>query len=774
MEPRENIIFTQHIETSQGQTQTPVSSVSNTPHNVSLVSNTPHNVSLVSNTPRNVSLVSNTPHNVSLVSNTPRNVSLVSNTPHNVSLVSNTPPVISVSNTPPVILVSNNPSSQLSIKHTPSSQLSIKHTFSSQPSIKHTPSSQLRTKHTSSHRNIKHTSSHLSIKHTISGQLSNKHISSQFSIKHSSSHHLCIKHTFSSQLRIKNTSSKLRIKQQRPTIAHDQKHDPQYSAHAQVPHKHLQSAQGQTANGSSQLTNKQRFPISDTTLLPAFEVREESDVEDDDEDDRIPDEQRLLNEIFTSNHYDESVRPVFNSSENVQVTFGFTLIQIMDMEEKNQVLVTNAWLEHEWMDERISWKPDNFSGLRVMRIPAKKLWLPDIVLYNNADDYTTGYMPSNAMVHFDGKVFWSPPARLRSSCKVDITFFPFDSQECRLKFGSWTYEKAQVDIFNKTPFVDVANYISNGEWQLTKYNVERNETVYTGTDSEIYPDVTIVLVIHRRILYYVLNIIFPCVWLSILSLLNFLLPPDEGEKITLGITVLLSYSVFMLLVAENMPSTSEFVPLIGIYLTLSMAVTCASVILTVMVLKLYHCSPNQREVPQWVRTLVLKGLARLVHCQCPKFKTKKKRRASGKIKDVKFKQETQDLRTRLMAESGPSTAVNVNTIPEMFMAHGENLTNEFRVGQMSDLTRQDSFSEAYTCEASARKTAIEDILNYLKLLVAKSDAEEFECEVINEWKQVALVVDRLLFWFFLTVTVASTLLILVIIPTLKNDYAVGL
>lgn len=120
-----------------------------------------------------------------------------------------------------------------------------------------------------------------------------------------------------------------------------------------------------------------------------------------------------------------------------------------------------------------------------------------------------------------------------------------------------------MDIFNKTPFVDVANYISNGEWQLTKYNVERNETVYTGTDSEIYPDVTIVLVIHRRILYYVLNIIFPCVWLSILSLLNFLLPPDEGEKITLGITVLLSYSVFMLLVAENMPSTSEFVPLIG-------------------------------------------------------------------------------------------------------------------------------------------------------------------------------------------------------------------
>ena len=69
--------------------------------------------------------------------------------------------------------------------------------------------------------------------------------------------------------------------------------------------------------------------------------------------------------------------------------------------------------------------------------------------------------------------------------------------------------------------------------------------------------------IQRRILYYILNILLPCVWLNMLSFLAFYLPPDAGEKITLGITVLLSYSVFMLLIAESMPSTSEFVPLIG-------------------------------------------------------------------------------------------------------------------------------------------------------------------------------------------------------------------
>ena len=53
--------------------------------------------------------------------------------------------------------------------------------------------------------------------------------------------------------------------------------------------------------------------------------------------------------------------------------------------------------------------------------------------------------------------------------------------------------------------------------------------------------------------------------LSVLTLTGFCLPPDSGEKITLGLTVLLAFSVFMLLIAENMPPTSEYVPLIGQY-----------------------------------------------------------------------------------------------------------------------------------------------------------------------------------------------------------------
>ena len=53
--------------------------------------------------------------------------------------------------------------------------------------------------------------------------------------------------------------------------------------------------------------------------------------------------------------------------------------------------------------------------------------------------------------------------------------------------------------------------------------------------------------------------------LSLLTLGSFVLPAESGEKVSLGLTVLLAFSVFMLLIAESMPATSEFVPLIGMY-----------------------------------------------------------------------------------------------------------------------------------------------------------------------------------------------------------------
>ena len=53
---------------------------------------------------------------------------------------------------------------------------------------------------------------------------------------------------------------------------------------------------------------------------------------------------------------------------------------------------------------------------------------------------------ATCVVDHDGGVLWIPPAIFMSTCQIDITNFPFDVQECMLKFGSWTYDGYKLDI----------------------------------------------------------------------------------------------------------------------------------------------------------------------------------------------------------------------------------------------------------------------------------------------------------------------------------------
>jgi len=89
------------------------------------------------------------------------------------------------------------------------------------------------------------------------------------------------------------------------------------------------------------------------------------------------------------------------------------------------------------------------------------------------------------------------------------------------------------------------------------------ETVIPCCPDTRYSYVEYTLFLRRRYTFYVMNVIVPCILLSVLVMVGFCLPPDAGEKISLGISVLLAYTVFLLMVAENVPRTSLRTPVIG-------------------------------------------------------------------------------------------------------------------------------------------------------------------------------------------------------------------
>uniref|UniRef100_A0A3B5B8A5 Neuronal acetylcholine receptor subunit alpha-7-like n=1 Tax=Stegastes partitus TaxID=144197 RepID=A0A3B5B8A5_9TELE len=308
-----------------------------------------------------------------------------------------------------------------------------------------------------------------------------------------------------------------------------------------------------------------------------------------------PHQRFLLRELLRD--YNPMERPVANDSQPLTVQFSFTLMQVMDVDEKNQILTTNAWLQMQWYDHYLQWNQSEYPGVKNLRFTPDQVWTPDILLYNSAHDKFDATFKTNVLVNSSGFCEYLPPGIFVSTCSVDVRWFPFDIQRCELKFGSWTFDGWLLDIQMKE--ADVSGYMPNGEWDLLEVPGGRHEVFYDCC-AEPYPDITFVVTLRRRTLFYALNLLIPCVLLSSMTLVVFLLPANSGEKISLGITVLLSLTVFMLMVAEIMPATSDSVPLIGQYFASTMVIVGMSVVATVIVLQFHHHNPNSGHMPRWV------------------------------------------------------------------------------------------------------------------------------------------------------------------------------
>ncbi|XP_065270258.1 neuronal acetylcholine receptor subunit alpha-4 [Emys orbicularis] len=325
-------------------------------------------------------------------------------------------------------------------------------------------------------------------------------------------------------------------------------------------------------------------------------------------------EERLLKKLFSG--YNKWSRPVANISDVVLVHFGLSIAQLIDVDEKNQMMTTNMWVKQEWSDYKLRWDPLEYENVTSIRIPSELIWRPDIVLYNNADgDFAVTHL-TKAHLFYDGRIKWMPPAIYKSSCSIDVTFFPFDQQNCTMKFGSWTYDKAKIDLVSMHSHVDQLDYWESGEWVIIdavgNYNIKKYECC-----AEIYPDITYFFIIRRLPLFYTINLIIPCLLISFLTVLVFYLPSECGEKITLCISVLLSLTVFLLLITEIIPSTSLVIPLIGEYLLFTMIFVTLSIIITVFVLNVHHRSPRTHTMPDWVKRIFLDVVPRLLFMQRP-------------------------------------------------------------------------------------------------------------------------------------------------------------
>lgn len=127
-------------------------------------------------------------------------------------------------------------------------------------------------------------------------------------------------------------------------------------------------------------------------------------------------------------------------------------------------------------------------------------------------------------------------------------------------------------------------FIESGDWTLEDVAIETVNEDFNCCDHP-FSDIIYSFHFQRKTLYHVLYQILPCVVIILLIILNFVIPPDSGERISFCITILLSMSVYLLILADSLPETSDDVAILGLYYMATICLIGFSLVGTVVVLR---------------------------------------------------------------------------------------------------------------------------------------------------------------------------------------------
>ncbi|XP_056124807.1 5-hydroxytryptamine receptor 3C-like isoform X2 [Rhinichthys klamathensis goyatoka] len=252
-----------------------------------------------------------------------------------------------------------------------------------------------------------------------------------------------------------------------------------------------------------------------------------------------------------------------------------------------------------WNNERISWDPKEFCGIKNVTLPKEMLWKPDLYVLETAEKEDGPLNPFLFITH-DGNVTMEDDHKIVSTCTMNVHKFPFDTQTCHITVSSINHSDKEIKLVpasNSSKATQVAreSILTQGEWVFLNISVSMEKDNYEG---QTFDRIKYTISVKRMPLMHFINFQLPILFFLILDLASFFIP-DRGEKLCFKVTVLLGISVLLLILNDILPSKSHRCPLIATYVIVIFSFMLLSLLETILVIYLINMSSEQDT--KWVQ-----------------------------------------------------------------------------------------------------------------------------------------------------------------------------
>tara|TARA_Y100000591_G_C21852636_1_gene712675 strand:- start:1266 stop:2717 length:1452 start_codon:yes stop_codon:yes gene_type:complete len=263
-------------------------------------------------------------------------------------------------------------------------------------------------------------------------------------------------------------------------------------------------------------------------------------------------EKMLRNHLF--NDYNKLVRPITDYRDSVNISMGLGVQNLEAFNQKEETIDINLWVRLNWYDKYLNWD-SNISNLTFLSVDQDYVWVPDIELLNAAslpDIYT---LKGGMNLYSNGLILWSNPAVFRFSCPLDLHYFPFDTQRCRMKFSSWIYNNNLLKLHphkDVSKQIDILNTFSHSEWKIRDVKVD-NYIEKRPCCPNVDFDVNEYTIELRRYPHYYNISMGMTISLVIVNFIIMLVKPNNISRTSTAVFIPLTILALQLTLADKIP-----------------------------------------------------------------------------------------------------------------------------------------------------------------------------------------------------------------------------
>ncbi|XP_073351102.1 neuronal acetylcholine receptor subunit alpha-5-like [Pagrus major] len=226
-------------------------------------------------------------------------------------------------------------------------------------------------------------------------------------------------------------------------------------------------------------------------------------------------------------------------------------------------------LSVEWTDDELAWDKSVYEYDQVV-LPVSKIWTPELHVTNGIIT-TMKHSSHDLLLYSNGTVKHTVIINAEINCEVNLFNYPFAADSCPVAIQAWTADGCGTELLlGGLKVVDG----THGDWKTENAFYAR----ILNRDDRNY------IMVELRIKYLnpFITLFLPSILIILADVISFALPLGGGERNCFKVTLVLSFTMFLIILNNELPGDGQCSPIIRthfcislVFLVLSMLVSLA-------------------------------------------------------------------------------------------------------------------------------------------------------------------------------------------------------